>query len=73
MLIIDLNNDAILKCMGDESSILPTKLQKALRTALKPDSSAKSEKDLMVSEAFLRMFLETVGHYTDFINVQQVH
>ena len=28
-------------------------------------------RDYMISEAFLRLFVETVGHYTEFVVTQQ--
>ena len=34
VLIVDLDNNKLLECMGDESTIIPKKLQKALAMAL---------------------------------------
>ncbi len=38
VLIIDLDNNYLCKSQGDESKILPKKLQKALAAALKADA-----------------------------------
>ena len=37
ILLVDLDNDHILRCIGDEGSILPKKIVKALSTALRED------------------------------------
>ncbi|XP_015443845.1 DENN domain-containing protein 2A [Pteropus alecto] len=57
--------------MDDEDSILPRKLQVALEHILEhrndlagPESSPLNE---VVSEAFVRFFVETVGHYSLFL------
>ncbi|ELT91942.1 hypothetical protein CAPTEDRAFT_183656 [Capitella teleta] len=84
VLIIDLDNRSLLKQMGDESGIIPKKLQKALMAAIKEDagnsaiiihkfsaSDTVGARDIMISEAFLRMFVETIGHYTEFLVTQQ--
>ena len=57
---------------GDELRILPKKLQKALAAALKlKDDGMNKQRNALTSEAFLRMFIETVGHYTEFFGTQQ--
>ena len=35
--MIDLDHNTLMMCQGDESRIIPKKLQKALRLALKDD------------------------------------
>uniref|UniRef100_A0A8C2XRA7 UDENN domain-containing protein n=1 Tax=Cyclopterus lumpus TaxID=8103 RepID=A0A8C2XRA7_CYCLU len=51
--------DLSRKCINldDEDSILPSKLQSALETVL------ERRRDTVVSEAFVRFFVELVGHY----------
>ncbi|KAL8594866.1 hypothetical protein ACOMHN_016107 [Nucella lapillus] len=74
VIIVDLDNKHVLRSMGDELSLLPRKVQKALKTAInmcKIDSDAQHSQWLMVSEAFLRMFLETIGHFTQHVFTQQ--
>ena len=34
-------------------------------------TDARSSQNLMISETFLRMFVESVGHYSDHITTQQ--
>uniref|UniRef100_A0A673D046 UDENN domain-containing protein n=1 Tax=Sphaeramia orbicularis TaxID=375764 RepID=A0A673D046_9TELE len=65
--------------MDDEASLLPRKLQAALEQALdqrndiiSQDSDSESDEEYnslnsLVSEAFIRFFLETMGHYSLFI------
>lgn len=83
VLVVDLINDRFLRQMEDEDSILPRKLQVALEHILEqrndlacdqdggpldcvhgPESSSLSE---VVSEAFVRFFVEIVGHYPLFL------
>ncbi|XP_053512595.1 DENN domain-containing protein 2A isoform X4 [Artibeus jamaicensis] len=83
VLVVDLVNDRFLRQMDDEDSILPRKLQVALEHVLDqrnelasdpdegpldckrgPESSPLNE---VVSEAFVRFFVETVGHYSLFL------
>ncbi|GFS01665.1 DENN domain-containing protein 2A-like isoform X2 [Elysia marginata] len=72
--IVDLDKKSIVKSQGDESTILPRKVQRALKTAInmcKIDSEAQNAQWLMVAEAFLRMFIETIGHFTNHVRTQQ--
>ncbi|XP_061173444.1 DENN domain-containing protein 2B-like isoform X2 [Saccostrea echinata] len=74
IVIFDLNKKQMLKCQGDEGIILPKDIHKALKTALnmcKVDADVKMASNLMMSEAFLRMFVEAVGHYAEHIITQQ--
>ncbi|XP_052575006.1 LOW QUALITY PROTEIN: DENN domain-containing protein 2A [Peromyscus californicus insignis] len=83
VLVVDLINDRFLRQMEDEDSILPRKLQVALEHILEqrndlacdqdggpldcvhgPESSPLNE---LVSEAFVRFFVEIVGHYSLFL------
>ncbi|XP_064011566.1 DENN domain-containing protein 2A isoform X1 [Pogoniulus pusillus] len=81
VLVVDLVNNRFLRQMEDEDSILPRKLQTALEHILeqrnelasgteegpvsgKQESSPLNE---VVSEAFVRFFVEIVGHYSLFL------
>ncbi|XP_007885745.2 suppression of tumorigenicity 5 protein isoform X1 [Callorhinchus milii] len=67
------------KRMDDEDSLLPRKLQAALEQALEQknelanqDSDSESDDETntlnnLVSEAFIRFFVETIGHYSLFL------
>ncbi|KAM8895108.1 DENN domain-containing protein 2B isoform 1-T2 [Spinachia spinachia] len=78
-LMVDLGTDRFLRQMDDEASLLPRKLQAALEQALEQrndiisqDSDSESDEEYnslnsLVSEAFIRFFLETMGHYSLFI------
>lgn len=68
MLIVDLTEGAentFITCIGDESTILPEKLQEELLQALccRKDNSTSEELNKVVSEAFLSFFVKTVGHF----------
>ncbi|CAI5645415.1 unnamed protein product [Oreochromis niloticus] len=78
-LLVDLETDRFIRQMDDEASLLPRKLQAALEQALEQrndiinqDSDSESDEEYnslnsLVSEAFIRFFLETIGHYSLFI------
>ncbi|KAM9828053.1 DENN domain-containing protein 2C isoform X2 [Syngnathus typhle] len=75
VLIVDLCADDFVIQLGDEDCILPSKLQAALQQILEEreeilkqedsDTSEGQPVDLcsLVSEAFVRFFVELVGHY----------
>ncbi|XP_037551506.1 suppression of tumorigenicity 5 protein [Nematolebias whitei] len=77
--MVDLGTDRFIRQMDDEASLLPRKLQSALEQALEQrneivnqDSDSESDEEYnslssLVSEAFIRFFLETMGHYSLFI------
>lgn len=77
VLVVDLGNSRFLRQMDDEDSILPRKLQAALEHILEQRKElAWDVADLpneacslstMVSEAFVRFFVEIVGHYPLFM------
>ncbi|KAM4675660.1 DENN domain-containing protein 2A [Discoglossus pictus] len=81
VLLVDLVNNRFLRQMDDEDSILPRKLQVALEQILEQKSELASEKEPspvngqhdsgslndVVSEAFVRFFVEIVGHYSLFL------
>ncbi|XP_007885747.2 suppression of tumorigenicity 5 protein isoform X2 [Callorhinchus milii] len=78
-LMVDLGADRFLRQMDDEDSLLPRKLQAALEQALEQknelanqDSDSESDDETntlnnLVSEAFIRFFVETIGHYSLFL------
>uniref|UniRef100_UPI00398F0E57 DENN domain-containing protein 2B n=1 Tax=Pristiophorus japonicus TaxID=55135 RepID=UPI00398F0E57 len=78
-LMVDLGTDRFLRQMDDEDSLLPRKLQAALEQALEQknelvnqDSDSESDDECntlnnLVSEAFIRFFVETIGHYSLFL------
>ncbi|KAM8815528.1 DENN domain-containing protein 2A [Rhynchonycteris naso] len=80
VLVVDLVNSRFLRQMDDEDSILPRKLQVALEHILEqrndlasdqdegpPDGPEFSPLNEVVSEAFVRFFVEIVGHYSLFL------
>uniref|UniRef100_A0A8D3D7X6 UDENN domain-containing protein n=1 Tax=Scophthalmus maximus TaxID=52904 RepID=A0A8D3D7X6_SCOMX len=83
VLVVDLGNSRFLRQLDDEDSILPHKLQAALEHVLDKRRELACEKgDLpndgkhedyssslstVVSEAFVRFFVEMVGHYSLFM------
>ncbi|KAM4712157.1 DENN domain-containing protein 2A-like [Anableps anableps] len=82
VLVVDLENNRLLRQLDDEDSILPSKLQSALenvlerRRELASDRGADSVSDTghlstVVSEAFVRFFVELVGHYPLFITAER--
>lgn len=74
VVILDLDHRRFVSIIGDESSILPKKIQKALKTALdtcRNDLDSDGSKNLMISEAFVRLFVELVGHIGNHVSAQQ--
>ncbi|XP_014316308.2 DENN domain-containing protein 2A [Myotis lucifugus] len=85
VLVVDLVNNRFLRQMDDEDSILPRKLQVALEHILEQRNDLASDQDegppdckhgpessplnQVVSEAFVRFFVEIVGHYSLFLTV----
>ncbi|CAB1354075.1 unnamed protein product, partial [Coregonus sp. 'balchen'] len=72
LLIVDLTEGAentFITCIGDESTILPEKLQEELLQALccRRDNSTSEELNKVVSEAFLSFFVKTVGHFSSHV------
>ncbi|XP_004382507.1 DENN domain-containing protein 2A [Trichechus manatus latirostris] len=83
VLVVDLDNNRFLRQMDDEDSILPRKLQAALEHVLEQRNELASEHEdgppdgrpgpessplnVVVSEAFVRFFVEIVGHYSLFL------
>ncbi|XP_053110718.1 DENN domain-containing protein 2A isoform X2 [Hemicordylus capensis] len=85
VLVVDLVNNRFLRQMEDEDSILPRKLQGALEHILEQRNELASDKEEgapngkqessplneVVSEAFVRFFVEIVGHYSLFMTPER--
>ncbi|KAJ0015585.1 hypothetical protein NQD34_009205 [Periophthalmus magnuspinnatus] len=78
VLVVDLGSRRFLRQLDDEDSILPCKLQSALENVLERRRELASERggpvandsdhlSTVVSEAFVRFFVELVGHYPLFV------
>ncbi|XP_059481996.1 DENN domain-containing protein 2B-like [Neocloeon triangulifer] len=71
---VDLDSGKTLRCVGDECKILPVRLQKALFKVLQLASSTgenEPTRNVLVSEAFVRLFVEACGHYKNHVVTQQ--
>ncbi|XP_064480316.1 DENN domain-containing protein 2C-like isoform X2 [Ornithodoros turicata] len=73
VLVVDLDHGSLLSDGEDVHTVLPNKLQRALCTAL---SLAKNMtdptervRDMMITEAFVRMFVEILGHCDSHISL----
>lgn len=72
LLVVDVSEDkkeTFVVSIGDESSILPPKLQAEILGALsnRPKGSTVEELNRVVSEAFLHFFVKIVGHYASYV------
>ncbi|XP_053740594.1 DENN domain-containing protein 2A [Synchiropus splendidus] len=77
VLVVDLGNSRFLRQLDDEDSILPHKLQAALEHVLDKRKELACDRaelphdccslSTVVSEAFVRFFVEMVGHYSLFM------
>lgn len=70
-----MDNSLILQSQQDETTILPIGISRSLKVALQLAQSSTPPDDpsrnVLVSEAFLRTFVEVCGHYQTHIVVQQ--
>ncbi|KAF7658477.1 hypothetical protein LDENG_00012360 [Lucifuga dentata] len=82
VLVVDLGSSRFLRQLDDEDSILPSKLQSALENILERRRELANERggdtphdsghlSTVVSEAFVRFFVELVGHYQLFITSER--
>lgn len=73
--MVDLDEKRILQCVGDEMSILPPRLRRCLKIALQLVTNTTqpwdASRNVLVSEAFVRMFVEVCGHYRNHIITEQ--
>uniref|UniRef100_UPI0037E98580 DENN domain-containing protein 2D-like isoform X2 n=1 Tax=Semicossyphus pulcher TaxID=241346 RepID=UPI0037E98580 len=72
LLVVDLSEEkkeTFIVSIGDESSILPPKLQAEILEALSHRQKASTVEELnrVVSEAFLHFFVRIVGHYASYV------
>ncbi|XP_040049004.2 DENN/MADD domain containing 2Da isoform X2 [Gasterosteus aculeatus] len=77
LLVVDLSVDkktTFIASVGDESSILPPKLQAEILEALskRQKPTTVEEMNRVVSEAFLLFFVKTVGHYGSYVKHRRV-
>lgn len=74
-IVVDLDTSKVLCAVGDEGSILPKRLQEGIRSALQlVTNNTKHGDDIrnfLVSEAFLRVFVETCAHLEGHLVTQQ--
>ncbi|XP_039287531.1 DENN domain-containing protein 2A [Nilaparvata lugens] len=73
-LVVDVDDGTIVHSVGDEAIILPSRLSRALRSALNLSLAASKETcNLLASEALIRLFVELLGHYREYITVSPLH
>ncbi|KAJ4444122.1 hypothetical protein ANN_05911 [Periplaneta americana] len=74
-MMVDLDESRIVQGVGDEASILPSRLRRCLKVALQLVTNTTqpwdASRNVLVSEAFVRMFVEVCGHYRNHIVTQQ--
>ncbi|XP_035703289.1 uncharacterized protein DDB_G0283357 [Folsomia candida] len=74
-IVVDLDQNKIISCVGDEGTILPKRIHRKLRDALQLvlnlTDQKESTKNVLISECFIRMFVETMGHHAHHLVVQQ--
>jgi hypothetical protein len=73
--MVDLDESRVVHGVGDEASILPSRLRRCLKVALQLVTSTTqpwdASRNVLISEAFVRMFVEVCGHYRNHIVTQQ--
>lgn len=73
--MVDLDESKIIKCCGDEGSILPQRLIKSLKTSLNLAVNAMvlsdTNRNVLISDAFIGFFVQVCGHYSKFITVSE--
>lgn len=73
--MVDLDESRVVQGVGDEASILPSRLRRCLKVALQLVTSTTqpwdASRNVLVSEAFVRMFVEVCGHYRNHVVTQQ--
>jgi len=76
-LLVDLDAGQVLRCVGDESTILPRRSIRLLKSAwnitatVTQQQGADSARNALYSESFLRMFVDMCGHYQQHIQPDQ--
>ncbi|KAF5308702.1 hypothetical protein FQR65_LT06063 [Abscondita terminalis] len=71
-IVVNLDEDTILHEVGDENKILPHCLTQTLKDGVQLATSIAASNsgahNIFFSDAFLRIFIYTCGHYKNFIN-----
>ncbi|KAF5273928.1 hypothetical protein FQA39_LY01043 [Lamprigera yunnana] len=71
-IVVDLDEDTVLLEMGDENKILPSSLTQTLKDGLQLATSIAANNsgahNIFLSDAFLRIFIYTCGHYKNYLN-----
>jgi len=74
-IVVDLDHNKVMSCVGDEGSILPKRIHRkvkdALQFVLNLADQKESTKNALISECFIRMFVETLGHHSNHCVIQQ--
>ena len=72
-MLVDLDSGKVLHCVGDESTILPRRSVRLLKSAWEMTANitqqAESARNALYSESFLRVFVDLCGHYEQHIHV----
>ena len=72
--MVDLDVGRVVYSVGDEGTILPRKLIRALRSVVELVNSmtkpGEPARNLLTSEFFVRMWVELIGHYNNHIITQ---
>ncbi|XP_045529094.1 uncharacterized protein LOC123717246 isoform X1 [Pieris brassicae] len=78
-MLIDLTNpNKVVFYQGDESTILPTHCYKTLKTSLNMETNKQKERqdtktrNVMISEAFLRFFVDILGEFSKFFTEREL-
>jgi len=71
-MLVDLDSGKVLHSVGDEASILPRRSQRILRSAweitFNITQQAESARNALLSQSFLRLFVDLCGHYQQHIH-----
>ena len=72
-MLVDLDSGKVLHCVGDESTILAKrsirKLKVGWEEAVALTQKAKTARNALFSESFLRTLVDLCGHYAQHIHV----
>ena len=72
-MLVDLDSGKVLHCVGDESTILPKrsirKLTAGWEEAVALTQKAKTARNALYSESFLRTLVDLCGHYAQHITI----
>lgn len=78
-MLIDLSHPSkVLFYQGDEATILPTSSYKSLKTSLQMETARNKDvqdiktRNVMISEAFLRFFVDILGDFWQFFTIREM-